>query len=73
MSGTTVRVNNATHQALRTLSKETNTTLQEVLARAVEAYRRAQFIQGVNASFAALRADPVAWSEMQQERALWTG
>ena len=71
MHGTTVRVSNATHQALQKLSQETNTSMQEVLAKAVEAYRRAQFIQDVNASFAVLRADPIAWREVLEERALW--
>jgi hypothetical protein len=46
-------------------------TMQDVLAEAVEAYRRQRFLEGANAEYAALRADPTAWAEEQAERAAW--
>ena len=41
--------------------------MQDVLSRAVEAYRRQRLIEETNAAYAALRADPSAWHEFQQE------
>jgi predicted transcriptional regulator len=71
MRSTTVRITEDTHRALRELAQWTNEPMQQVLARAVEAYRREQLLHEVNASFAALRADPEAWAEEEADRALW--
>jgi hypothetical protein len=43
--------------------------MQEVLARAVEDYRRKRILDQTNAAYAALRADPDAWAEVLAERA----
>ncbi len=45
--------------------------MQQILATAVEEYRRRRFLEGVYADFAALRNDPAAWQQEQQERAEW--
>jgi hypothetical protein len=44
-----------------------------VLDRVVEAYWRHQFLEEVNASFAALRADAEAWRARLAARAAWDG
>jgi hypothetical protein len=38
---------------------------------AIDSYRREKFLEKANAAFAALRGNPEAWSEEQQERGLW--
>jgi len=41
------------------------------MSEAVELYRRQLFLEKVNAAFAALKTDPQAWKEEQEERAAW--
>jgi hypothetical protein len=48
--------------------KKLTETLRPALIPAAE---RQHFLAGVNADFAALRNDPVAWQEEQAERAAW--
>ncbi len=45
--------------------------MQTVLNEAIDSYRRQKFLEEANAAFAALRSDPEAWREEQQERDLW--
>jgi hypothetical protein len=45
--------------------------VQEVAARAVEAYRRQRRLDQINADFAALRADPEAWQDYRSDLAAW--
>ena len=42
-----------------------------VLEKAVDEYRRAQFLRKANAAFARLRKDRKAWKEEQKERTAW--
>jgi predicted transcriptional regulator len=71
MASTTVRVSEHTHQLLRELATATGEPMQKVLERAVEHYRREQFFAELNAAYARLQADPVAWEEELAERAEW--
>jgi hypothetical protein len=61
----------AVDELLRKLASATGEPLQKVLERAVESYRREQFFKELDAAYARLRADPVAWEEELAERALW--
>lgn len=45
--------------------------MQAVLTEAIDSYRRQKFLEEANAAFAALRQDPRAWSDEQQEREIW--
>ena len=71
MATTTVRVSAETHAVLQQLAGERHATIQQVLAEAVEAYRRQRLIDATNAAYAALREDPAAWRDVEQERAAW--
>ncbi len=66
-----VRINDKTHQALRQLAEEMQTPMQEIVAIAVERFRRQRILEATNEAYAALRADPEAWSQIEAERALW--
>ena len=70
MASTTVRVSEETHELLRKLAAATGEPMQRVLERAVENYRREQFSAELDAAYARLQADPVAWEEELAERAL---
>src|SRR5262249_12176448 len=67
----TVRISAASHQLLKDLAEQTGQTMMEVLAKALDAYRRKLFFQQLNAGYAELRADPEAWAEHLAERKLW--
>ena len=42
-----------------------------VLEKAIERYRRERFLEDVNASYAALKANPRKWRDEMAERELW--
>ncbi len=71
METTTIRVSGATREALRMLAREAGKPMQDVLAEAVELYRRQRIIEQANAAYAALRSDPHAWQEELEERRMW--
>jgi len=68
MSAPTIQISDASHRVLQDLVQHTGQTPTEVLDKALDAYRRKVFIDEVNAGYAALRADPVAWAEVEEER-----
>lgn len=71
MSDTTVRISAPVHTLLKQLAEAEHSTLQSVLARAVESYRRRRFLEQVNAGYAALQADAAAGQTLAAETALW--
>lgn len=71
MSSTTVRISEPTHQMLQELSEQMGMSMQGVLDRAIEDYRRKRLLEQANAGYAALRGDPQAWQEELAERAEW--
>ena len=73
MASLTVRISPDTHKLLGELAERSGESMQAVLAKALEAYRRKCFLEGLATDFAALRADPVAWQEELEERAIWEG
>ena len=71
MPGTTVRVSRKTGEVLRKLSKTTGESMQAILDKAVEEYRRKRFLEEANRAFAALKNNSEAWKEEVEERELW--
>jgi predicted transcriptional regulator len=71
MAWTTVRVTKHTHELLRELAAASGEPLQNVLEGAVEHCRRERLFAELDAAYARLRADPVAWQEELAERAEW--
>jgi hypothetical protein len=66
-----VRVSEAAHKSLKEIATTCGIPMQTALDEAIEAHRRRVFLEGLNDDFAALRANPDAWREEQEERALW--
>jgi hypothetical protein len=56
---------------LRELATHEGTTMQAVLDRAIEAYRRQRFLEAANSAFLALREDGAAWEAERRERREW--
>ena len=73
MGNAMVRITAQTREILRELAQAEQGSMQSVLEKAVEEYRRKLFMDALNASYAELRDDPEAWKEVEAERALWDG
>jgi hypothetical protein len=71
MSTTTIRVSQQTHAVLREMAGQSGMSILQVLETAVAAYRRQQQLEALNAAYAAVREDPAAWSQLQEERSAW--
>ena len=71
MSSLTVRVSRKAHQSLKRLSELTGEPMPALLDKAIEAYRRRQFLDGLAGDFARLRKNNKAWQEELGERAEW--
>src|SRR5262249_32631112 len=66
-------ISEATRRILQELAEQTGQSVQDILDRAGEDYRRKGFFQSLAADYAALRADPREWEEELAERKLWEG
>ena len=69
MATSMIRIDLRTRERLRELSDRNREPMQAVLAKAVEEYRRNHFFEALDEAYAALQADPNAWSAELQERA----
>ena len=66
-----VRISPRAHDLLRQMAVEEQRSMQSVLDRALEHYRREKFLRAANGDFAALRNDHKAWKDELRERELW--
>ena len=66
-----VRISPRTHALLRQLAKEADESMQAILDRAIERYRRETFLRAANADYAALKRNPKAWKDEMRERKIW--
>jgi len=71
MVSSTVRITPEARKSLREIADSTGQSMQEVLSKAIEDYRRKTFLETANAAFAALRNDARAWKQEQEEREAW--
>ena len=71
MTTPTVRISNASRNILRELAAKEGASMQAIIDKAVESYRRQLFLEEVNKAYAALRQDTKAWSQIEKERAAW--
>jgi predicted transcriptional regulator len=68
---TTIRVSEKTRDTVHDLARNVGVPMAEIVERAIEQYRRQQILDAANTQYAALRADPEAWAEIEAERAIW--
>lgn len=68
---TAVRITPKSWKTLKEMAEETGETMQAVLERAVESYRRQRLLEKANEAYAALKADPAKWGEEVAEREDW--
>lgn len=67
----TARISELGHRTLQELARKSGESRQAILDRALELLRRQHFWDEANTAYAALRADPEAWRQELEERALW--
>jgi hypothetical protein len=56
---------------LRQLADEADESMQAILDKAIESYRREEFLRAANREYAALRRNRKGWKEERDERGLW--
>jgi hypothetical protein len=56
---------------LQELAQSAGVSVSEALEQAISDQYGRKFWDAVNAGYAALRADPAAWAEVEAERKLW--
>jgi predicted transcriptional regulator len=68
MATTTIRISLHAYDVLQELAQRSGSSMLVVLEQALEQYRRQQLLEAINAAYAALRAVPEAWAQLEQER-----
>ena len=66
---TTIRVSEQTRDRFAKLAATTGRPMTELVADAADALERRVFFTQLAAGYETLRADPVAWNELEGERA----
>ena len=70
MRQTTVRIDEETHEVLKSIARAEGQPLHSVLAEAVEGLRRRRFLDAVNQGYVDARRSP-DWEGILAERAEW--
>jgi hypothetical protein len=71
MAESSVPISETTLARLRELARWAGISVNEALDQAIKEQYDRKFWDAVNAGYAALRADPQAWAELEAERKLW--
>ena len=71
MAETPILVSQGNLAKLQELARWAGVSVNEALEQAINDQYDRKFWDAVNAGYTALRADPVAWAEIEAERKLW--
>jgi hypothetical protein len=71
MADTSIPISETALAQLRELARWTGISTTEALEQAIKDQYDRKFWSAVDAGYAALRNDPVAWAEVEAERKLW--
>jgi hypothetical protein len=71
MAESKIPIGETTLARLRELARWAGSSLDEALDQAIKDHYDRKFWEATNAGYAALRADPEAWAEVEAERKLW--
>ncbi len=67
----TISISDASHQLLKEMAEKTAQSMEDIVDRALDAYRRKIFFDQLDSGYAELRADPEAWRDHLAERKTW--
>jgi len=65
------RISDQAFTELKEIAQLTGESRQEILLKALDAYKRRIFLEKANAAFAALKSDSEKWQVEQEERQAW--
>ena len=71
MPSATIRISKSSREVLKQLAAQQGETMQAVLERSIEFYRRQRLLEETNRAYAALRQDPKQWAALEAERQGW--
>jgi predicted transcriptional regulator len=71
METQTIRISKKAHDTLRELAAKTNTTMAAIVEVAVREYQKRKYWEEYHAAYEALRANPEAWADYQEEIKAW--
>lgn len=71
MPTTIIHIEQSIHDELRRLAEENKETIEAILAKAIEDYRRKSFMTKANQAYAILRQNKDLWQEELNERKDW--
>ncbi len=66
-----VRVNETTHAVIRNLANELGESMQSIVDKAIERYKRELFLESLNQDFKKLQENEIDWENELEERRLW--
>ena len=66
-----VRVNETTHTVIRNLANELGESMQSIVDKAIERYKRELFLESLNQDFKKLQENEIDWKNGLEERRLW--
>lgn len=66
-----VRISERSREALRDMAHSEHASIQAVLERAIEEYRRKRFFEDLDAAYVKLQEEPGAWEAYQAELKVW--
>ena len=71
MQSATVKISSSNYNILKELAAQLGESMQVILDKAIEQYRKQVFLQQANLAYAALRNNPEAWQAELEEREAW--
>jgi len=71
MDSHTIRVNKPTLEIVRVLASKAGTTMTAIVEAAVREYEKRKYWEEYYAAYEALRGNPQAWAEHEEEMKLW--
>jgi hypothetical protein len=66
-----VSISTKAHKTLMTLAESSDDTVQAILDKAIENYRRSLFLVRANEAFVSLRQNEAMWQDEVAERQVW--
>lgn len=68
-----VRMSPESHALLRKMAAESNESMQALVGRALERYRRERFLEEANRAYARVLSNPQERGRIRREREVWDG
>jgi hypothetical protein len=66
-----VTISEPLQQVLYNLSVQEQLSIEAILAKAIESYRRQSLLNQANQAFAQLKQNPQVWQQELEERVVW--